>query len=509
MRASNNRAIVKNTLMLYMRSILVMGISLYTSRVILRILGVTDFGIYNVVGGVVGMFSFVTAALTSATNRNITFALGKKEKDLLQNTFSASLNLHIILAIILFIVGEIVGLWFLYTKLVIPQDRFVAAFWTFQFSIVTLMISITQVPYYATLISHEKMSVYAYVGLYDAFIKLLIVWGISIISYDKLILFSFLVMFNIVIEQIFYRIYTYKHYKECRFKWFWEKNLYISLVSYAGWNVFGGLSMILQREAINIIVNLFFGPILNAARAISSQIENAVFSFVGNFLTASRPQIVKHYANKEYHTMYKLTYYIGKYSFLLMLMLILPLLFEVKFILKLWLYDYPSWTEIFVIITLITCLIKTLQQVFLMDFVAIGRMKWGNIIDSFLNFASLVVCYVVLKANVGNPTTPLLSLLGATICIYLWYLWIINHYCHFDVREMFKILYIPIIKVSLLAVIPPVIITCCMPYGTLRFIFNILLTEVFYFMIVFFIGLNRVERNKFKMAVKVKLGQLL
>ena len=506
MQETNNRVIVKNTLMLYMRAILIMGVSLYTSRLILQTLGVIDFGLYNVVGGFVGIFSFVTAALTSATNRNITFALGKKEKDLLQNTFAASLNLHIILAIIIFIIGEIIGLWFLYNKFVVPPDRFVAAFWTYQFSIISAMVSITQVPYYATLISHEKMSVYAYVGLYDVFVKLLIVWGISVISYDKLILFSFLVMFNLVIEQFFYRVYTYKHYEECRFKWFFEKKLYFSLINYAGWYVFGGLSMILQREAINIIINLFFGPVLNAARAISSQIENAVFSFVGNFLTASRPQIIKHYANRKYHAMYQLTYYVGKYSFLLMLMLILPLLFEIRFVLKIWLYNYPICTETFVIITLLTCLVKTLQQVFLIDFVAIGKMKWGNIIDSFLNLISLIVCYFVLKTNVGNQTTPLLALLGATICIHLWYLWIINYYCHFNIGEMFKILYIPIIKVSLLAVIPPIIITHYMPYGILRFLLNILLTESIFFMIVFFVGLNQAEREKIKMVVKNKIN---
>lgn len=312
-----------------------MLVAIYTSRVILDVLGASDYGIYNVVGGVVSMMSFLNSALGASSSRFLTYELGRRDQDKLNRTFSASLNLHISVALIVFIVGETLGLWFFYEKLVIPNDRIVAAFWVYQFSIITTMISFTQVPYNASLISHENMSIYAYVGLYEAISKLSIVYLLTISPIDKLIFYGLLLMLNSVGIQLFYRFYTTKRYEECRFRIVKEKSLYKTLLGYSGWDLFGNVAIICQGQGINILLNIFFGPVVNAARAIAFQIQNAVSMFVGSFLTAVRPQVVKNLAEDNTSEMYRLTFSAAKFAYLLMLALVLPVCFEINFILTL------------------------------------------------------------------------------------------------------------------------------------------------------------------------------
>lgn len=372
---SDNKRIAKNTAFLYLRQLIIMVVSIYTSRVILDVLGASDYGIYNVVGGIVTMMSFLNGALGASSSRFLTYELGRGDQDKLNRTFSASLNLHICVALIVLILGETLGLWFFYEKLIIPADRIVAAFWVYQFSIITTMISFTQVPYNASLIAHENMSIYAYVGLYEAISKLVIVYLLLASPIDKLIFYGMLLMLNSIGIQLFYRFYTTKRYKECRFRIVKEKPLYKTLLSYSGWDLFGGVAVICQGQGINILLNLFFGPVVNAARAIAVQVQNAVSMFVNNFLTAVRPQVVKNFAEDNTDEMYRLTFNAAKFAYLLMLALVLPVCFEIDFILHLWLgKNMPSDTPIFAVLVLCTYLMETYHQASLMSYHAIGKI---------------------------------------------------------------------------------------------------------------------------------------
>lgn len=313
--SENNKRIVRNTGMLYIRMLLTMTVSLYTSRVVLNTLGVVDFGIYNVVGGVVLMFSFLNSSMSSATQRFLSIELGKQDYLQLKKVFSMSVNIHAIIAIAIFILAETIGLWFLNARLVIPADRIVAANWVYQFSIFAFMLTIMNVPYNATIIAHERMKVYAYVSIIEVFLKLTIVVVLVFSGFDKLKLYSLLVFVVSIIVWIIYKVYCKRNFHETSYIYFWEKSLYKTLINYAGWNLFGNIAGVTFNQGINIMLNLFFGPTINAARSIAYQINSAVSGFVSNFQIAMNPQIVKSYALEDLKYMHQLIFQGAKYSF--------------------------------------------------------------------------------------------------------------------------------------------------------------------------------------------------
>lgn len=489
---------------MYVRMLVIMCISLYTSRIILKELGATDFGIYNVVGGVITMMAFINASLSASTSRNLTHALGTKDDALLKKTFSASLNLHLIVALICVIVGETIGLWFVLNKLTIPAERMDAALWVYQISIITTCVQITQIPYSSSLISHEDLSIYAYAGLCEAFNKLIIVWLISITSHDKLILFALLSMANTVGLLLFYRFYTLRKYAECRFMFVWDKDLYKSLTSYSGWNLLGGISVICQGQGINILLNIFFGPSINAARALALQIQTAVFNFVTNFLVAVRPQVIKSHAQGDIAKMYSMTFHTGKYAFYLMLLLTIPFLFEMDFILGLWLVDTPAYTRIFAIITLLIGLVHTLQETIYMPFHAIGVMKSGNIASCIVMTGSLVLTYALLKTGIDPYWVLIISMISLCI-LHIAYVFIIHKNQPFKYPDLIKTLYIPISIVFILSIIIPSFICHLLPQGWPRFILNLIISEITTIGIIWFIGLNCHEKGLIIHFTKTKL----
>lgn len=315
MASEANKRIAKNTLMLYIRMLFSMVVSLYTARVILNTLGVEDYGTYNVVGGVVALFGFINASLSTGTQRFLTFELGKGDDHQLNRVFSMSLNIHVIIAIIVFLLAETVGLWFLNTQLVIPTGRLYAANWVYQVSILSAIISITQVPYSATIVSHERFNIYAYVGIIEVLLRLLIVLLLVIIPADKLILLAILSFSISAGIALFYRTYSIKKFAECKYIFFWDKPLLKSLLSFSGWSLFGSTSHILLTQGMNILVNLFFGVAVNAARAITVQVEHALNNFVSNFMIAMNPQITKNYAAENLEEMKVLMQRGAKFSF--------------------------------------------------------------------------------------------------------------------------------------------------------------------------------------------------
>lgn len=503
--STGNKRIAQNTLLLYCRMLVVMVVTLYTSRVILNALGVSDYGIYNVVGGVVTMMSFINGAMSSASSRFLTYALGSGDQDKLNETFSASLNLHILVAIGVVLIGETLGMWLMNNILIIPEERIDAAYWILHFSIITTAVNFTQIPYSASIISHESMKIYAYVGLYEAFSKLIIAYLISIINADKLIIYGLFLMLNTLGIQFFYRIYLTRKYEECRFRIVKNKTLYKSLLKYTGWELFGGIASVSQGQVMNIILNGFFGPVVNAARAVSVQIQSAITGFIQNFLTASRPQIVKKCATHDYEGMYKLMFLTTKFSFLLMLMLSIPIMFEIKFILSLWLGNgKPEYTETFAVLILITELFQIFDYAQLSVFHAIGRIKTGSIIGGTLLFLSLPVSYIVLKQG-GQPYIVFIIMFVFKLLNSITDTYLIYRYVPFSVLSLLKTVHFPCFMVATLGVLAPFLITSFMVPSFVRLLITIAVTEVILIALIYSIALSKQERQKIEGIVKTKL----
>lgn len=502
---SDNKRIAKNTLFLYVRMMVVMLVSLYTSRVILNTLGASDYGIYNVVGGIVTIVGFLNSALGASTSRFLTFALGERDLQKQKKTFGAALNLHICVAFLVLIVGETIGLWFFHEKMVIPDSRMAAAFWVYQFSIITTMLSFTQVPYNASLIAHEEMSVYAYVGLYEACSRLLIAYLITISPMDRLVIYGLLLLLNTVAVQMFYRWYTVRHFEECRFSLVRDRTLYRQLLSYGGWDLFGNLAVVCQGQGVNLLLNVFFGPVVNAARAIALQIQGATTQFVGNFLTAVRPQVIKNYAEGNVDRMFVMTFYAAKFSYMLMLALVIPVIFEIHFLLRIWLGDaVPAETALFSVIVLITYTWRTFHIAALMPYHAIGKIKTGNVTIGSLMIATLPIGYILFK--LGCPAYSVFLVIFAVEIVGMFGIyWLIRRELYFPYRYVFTKILIPCAKVTLLSILLPTLITRYMEDGWLRLSLVIMTTEVSLLLSVLYMGLNREERNRIFSIVKSKI----
>lgn len=476
--------------------IVVMIVTLFTSRIILNTLGATDYGIYNVVGGIVTIVAFLNGALGGSTSRYLTFALGEGILEKQKKTFGAALNLHICIALLVLIVGETIGLWFFYEKMIIPEDRVSAALWVYQFSIVTTMISFTQVPYNASLIAHEKMSIYAYVGLYEAFSRLAIAYLITISPIDNLVFYGSLLLLNTIVVQMFYRWYAVKNFSECRFSLVKDKALYKQLLSYGGWDLFGNLAVVCQGQGVNLLLNVFFGPVVNAARAIAFQIQGAVLQFVSNFMTAVRPQVIKNYAEGNVERMYSLTFYTAKFSYMLMLALVVPICCEIKFILHLWLGDEaPEETALFAVLVLVTYTWRTFHIAALMPYHAIGNIKTGNITIGSLMIATLPIGYVLFK--IGIPAYSVFLVIFAVEIVGMFAIyWLIHNYEYFPYLDIFRKILIPTTAVTLLTVALPLYIINFMEEGWLRLILVCVSSEITLVFSAFYIGLNKSERSR-------------
>ena len=383
---------------------LIMGVTLYTSRIVLQVLGENDFGLYNVVGGIVTMFTFLNGALAGATSRFITYEIGRKDNIQLHKVFNVSLITHVIIALIIVILAETIGLWFLYNKMVIPLDRFNAAFWVYQISVLSCVCSIIQVPYNATIIAHERMGIYAYVGIVEVLLKLAIAYLIMISTYDKLIVYAFLLFIVQFLLVLYYRMYCNRRFAECKLMLVREKDMYKHMFVYAGSDMIGNLAVLAQGQGLNILLNMFFGPAVNAARGIAYQVQGAVTQFSGNFMTAVKPQIIKQYASGKINEMMELVIQSSCFSYYLMLLIVVPICFEADYILSLWLGEYPDYTVSFLRLVLVLCMIQTLKTPRTTVFHATGKILLPNIIIGTILCLAFPLAYVVLKTG-GNPNT--------------------------------------------------------------------------------------------------------
>ena len=374
-----------------------MGVSLYTSRVILDKLGVDDYGLYNVVGGVVGMLSFLNGTLSNGTSRFLTFELGRGNKERLERTFSTPFYTHLILAGIILIIMESAGMWFIYHKMVIPPERLTACIWAFQLSILTTIIAITQVPYTAIIMAHERMGIYAYVSIFEVFAKLAVCYLLGISSIDKLILYSVLLAFVQFVVALFYRIYCAQKFAESRLTMSFDKGIFRSMMVFSGWNIMANLAETLRLQGVLVLMNLFFAPVVIAAQAVANQVSNAMMQFVNNFRTAINPQIIKLYAAGDKEASKKLTLSSTVYCFDLVLMLGLPCIFVADKLLHLWLVEVPDYAVVFTQWIIATKIIGTFSASFYIPMMAANRMKSNSIAAAYLGLGEFILLYILLK----------------------------------------------------------------------------------------------------------------
>ncbi len=408
---ADNTRLAKNTLFLYVRMIFIMAVTLYTSRVVLRELGVEDFGVFNVVASVVAMFGFLNSSMSSTTQRFISFALGKGG-DNLNKVFSTCVLTHALMALIVLVLVESVGLWFLYNKMVIPEGRMDAAFWVFQFSAVSTVATVMSIPFNADIIAHEKMSAFAYISIVEVCLKLLIVFLLGIGNVDKLVLYGFLLL--LVQSGIFltYMGYCLKNFRESRFVFVFEKRLFCEVFSFAGWNLWGNLAVILYSQGLNVLLNIFFGPAVNAARGLANQVDGAIRLFASNFQMAVNPQIIKTYAARDMESMYRLVFRSSKFSYFMLLALSLPVMIETPVILRLWLGIVPDWTVSFLRLMLVVVIIDSVANPLMTSAAATGRIKTYQSVLGGIQLLVVPVAYAVLRMG-GNPC----SVFAVHICI--------------------------------------------------------------------------------------------
>ena len=467
--SSANKRIAKNTLVLYVRMLFTMGISLFTSRVILQTLGVEDYGISSVVGGVISMFTFINAAMVSSTQRYLNFELVRGDANQLRSVFSTSLQIHALIALAIIVLSETVGLWFLNEKLVIPEARMTAAMWVYQCSILSCAVSIMSTPYNAVIVAHEKMSAFAYISILDVSLKLLVVYLLVVLPFDKLIILAILNLLVQLFIRYIYTLYCHRHFPESYFQFWFNKTLFKEMFGFAGWSFWGNLAAILYTQGLNMMLNIFFGPIVNAARGIAVQVQSAVQQFVGGFQTALNPQITKNYASNNLPQMHSLMFRSARFSFLLLFFLSLPVLMETNFILTLWLKTVPDDAVVFTQIMICISLIYTTANPCIIANQATGKVKIYQMVVGGILLLILPISYVVLKLG-----APAYSVFIVHFCIeslaQFSRMYMLRKLIHLPLWQYMKNIYIPIVSTVVIAIILPLVVRMQVAEGWLRFL---------------------------------------
>ena len=502
--ASNNKRIAKNAVALYFRMLLTTIVSLYTSRVVLNTLGVEDFGIYGVVGGVVAMLGFLNAAMSGATSRFLTFELGKGDSERLRDTFNSAMIIHVGLALIVFIVAETIGLWFMNTQLVIPENRMYAANWVYQFSILSAMIGITQVPYNASIIAHEKMDVYAYVEILNVVLKLVIVYLLVLGDFDKLILYGFLTLCVSITIAMVYRGYCSRNFSESHLRWVWNKEILKPMLSFSGWDLYGNMCVTARQQGTNILLNIFFGPVVNAASSIAGTVNGATIGFANNIITAFRPQIIINYAHQQWDTFVKLILNALQLSSFLLLAISIPILTDIHFILQLWLGQIPLHAPIFIRIILMSNILGVMNSIINIGIHATGKVKYLSIVSGSFYLFTLPIIYIAFKYNMPAWSAYLIQ--GIIMFVILVSNILILHK---QIRAInIQLIIKTIMKIFLvwsIALIPAFFIYQNMQQSLWRFIFICFITFITLCSATFIILLDKTQR--IKLLQKIRLHQ--
>lgn len=500
-----NKTIAKNTIFLYIRMLVIMVVTLYTSRVILQALGIDDYGLYQTVGGVVGFLAFISNALAGATSRFITFALGKGVMEELKNTFSTTLTSHMLIGFFIILIAETVGLWYVNEKMVIPDGRFTVAVIVYQISILTAFITIIQVPYYAEVIAHERMSVFAYVGIAEALSKLAICYLLSIGDIDKLVFYAVLLLLVHVCIFGYYVFYCRRNFEESVFRLSFDKRLFGKIFSFSGWSLFANGSIALSNQGILLLLNQFFSPAVVAARSISLQVNSVANQFVQNFRTAANPQIVKRYAAGDMTGSKNLLLESTKFSYYLMLLIALPLFFLADPLLHLWLVEVPVYTVVFLQIVIAQSLFQVFDTSFYTALYAKGRIKENAILSPTTGFLCFPIVYLLFKAGCSPIALSwaylaCYALLGLVIKPLL-----LNRICDYSWKELLRVYWV-CLWVTLAAVPVPLIVYLKFGVNTIASVLTVLIVSLLMVGIaVWTLGLTKSMRHRLTIAVNTRL----
>ena len=494
--SSSNKRIAKNALALYFRMMLMTIVSLYTSRIIIQALGIEDYGVYNVVGGFVALFSLVSHSITSSISRFLTYELGRNDIKKLKTVFSTSIIVLILLSIIIVILTETVGLWYLYNKMVIPETRMIAAFWCFQLSIFTFVISLISSPYTASIISHERMDIYAYISIIDAVLKLVICFAVLYSNVDKLILYAFLLGLLSIVNQSIYYFYCKKHFHECSFRYSFERNLFKSMFSFAGWNFIGSSAAILRTQGGSLLLNYYGGPIVNAANGISNTVTSVVYNFVNSFTQAYNPQITKRYASKEFEPLIQLIIYGARFSYYMMLIVTIPIVLNAQFILSLWLGEdnVPDHSVSFIRWTVVFMLAEVIGRPLMTVKAATGNIKNYQIVVGGVLLLMLPLAYLGLALGAPVEIVIISNAFTACLAVFARMIMLKNDFPTWSFGLFFRKVIINVTLVSTVSFIPSYMIFKMFDYGWSNLLFTTIISLVFTIISVLYFGCNSNER---------------
>lgn len=502
--SKDTKRIAKNTLLLYVRMLFGMLVSLYTSRVVLQTLGVEDYGIYNVVGGVVSMLAFFNSSMATSTQRFLNYEMGKGNQQRLKEVFSNSINAHVVIGIFVVLALETVGLWFVYNKLNIPSHQFDAAIWVYHCSVLAFFLSIISTPYGAAIVANERMGVYAYFSILEIVLRLLIVYLLVVLPYNKLMVYSSLQLCVAVIMRVVNNVYCVKNFKECSYSFVFNNELIVKMFTFSGWMLFGCISDLLSKQGVNILINIFFGPVFNASRAIALQVQGAVGAFSSNFMFAVRPQIVKSYSSGNFDYMYKLVFSSSKMSFYLMLVCITPVFICTEYIMNLWLGMIPEYCVLFTRFVLFELLVASAYEPIAQINQASGKIKNYQLTISVLFFLIFIATYIVYKLGFPVYYSFVISLLFAIVGLFARILVLKKVNSFPAVAYLYKVI-LPLLPVIVLTIFPPMLVSYLLPDNFVSLVLIAGLSLICAFLSIWFIGLDKAE----KQFVTDKINNLL
>jgi O-antigen/teichoic acid export membrane protein len=489
-----SKIIAQNTIVLYTRTIVVIIVSLYTSRVVLYSLGITNWGIYSIVGGFVSMFSFLNTSMSVSTQRFITFELGKKDTKKLNSVFCQSINIHFLVSIITFIILETVGSYYIFNKLNVPHNRINEAYICFQFSTLALIVDIMSVPFNAEILAHEKMKVFAYVEMVNAILKLLISLAIQFMNDNKLVLYSGLILVLVVLIRIFYGEYCARKIPECKYKFFVDKPILKKMLSFAGWISLSSISVVLRDQGINVLYNMFIGVIVNAAFSVAQQVHYTIYNLSNNIQVAFSPQLTKSIASENTKHSKNIVYSGSKISVILLLIFMIPVYFRINYVLNLWLKEVPANTGTIIILLLINTFIISYASTCITTIRANGKIRKYEIIINCINFTEFVVTYFMLK-NFPDVKTPLYLLIASSIIQIFVMISMASKILHFNI---FNYVYEIIIK-SFFVILPSYLICKFVSMVSKEIFFSliyiVIISTISVLTFSYFLYLNRRERE--------------
>lgn len=503
--SQNSKRIAKNTLYLYVRMAVLMLVSLFTSRVVLDKLGVEDFGIYNVVGGVAVLFTFFSSSLTNASQRFLTLGLGRRDLRQTNKVFNQHLIFYALIVVGVLLLAETVGLWLVRSKLVIPADRLFAAMCVYQFTVASFCLTLLGIIFNSLIIAHEEMNVYASLSIFEGGARLGIAYILSTVHADRLILYGFLMFLVTFALQLSYMLYCLRHYAECRFRFVWDKSLLKETNALVGWNIVGTAVYAVNDSGVNILLNLFFGPAVNAARALSFQVSGAIGNLATNFFTSVQPQMMKSYAAGDYTYLMTLFYNSSKYSFLLLWMLCLPLSFTCREVLGFWLVEVPEYADVFIFWVLACSLVNSLNNPVWTVALAVGRLKRYILVGSGVSLLIFPISYVALKSG-GLPVSVFMVMLVVR-CVYLCVvLHIVGAYIPFKITDYLSKVVYPIGRVSVISFTVAAVLWYFVMPASVVVVISYCVTIVFVSLLVTWLcGVSPSERSAVIAALKKKL----